>query len=347
MKSEYTYTELLSAIQKHGYALSDYDTNSFTELDGLTGTNIVQLEPSLAKKLFEYNIKIQEYNRTINSNRIKEENKKSAMTPVIELESDYKIRKGHRFIEYVSKQEEPVETTITVFNKDQTLESLFCDLIKDAVTDFYNSQNVSLEEIDSALWHKSFLENLAKSITDFNVSPYLFTNLLREKDPNAQYNDPTIVAIINGDRSNPYPDKIAYIESTMHDGTIKMLPCDLIPSLQYSNVPHYCLKPGLYNDIISANESNEYFIQARETEISVAVLEKNKIKSYEPTDNTFMRIMIPLNNNEVITESGIVPVGAKFETDEIKNEFLETINFSNIRNEKVRYIVLESSDFED
>lgn len=347
MKSEYTYTELLSAIQKHGYALSDYDTNSFTELDGLTGTHIVQLEPSLAKKLFDYNNKIQEYNRTINSNRIKEENKKSAMTPVIELESDYKIRKGHRFIEYVSKQENPVEATITVFDKEHTLETLFCDLIKDAVADFYSSQKIALQEIDSTIWHSAFLNHLGKSIVDYNVSPYLFINLLRGKDPNAQYIDPTIVGITNIDRSKQYPDQIVYIRSVKDSAVIKTFPCDLIPSLQYSNVPHYCLKPGLYNDVISVNESNEYFIQAKETEISIAVLDKNKIKAFEPSNNRFMRIMIPLDNNEDITESGIVPVGARFETDEIKNEFLETINFSNIRNEKVRYIVLESSDFED
>lgn len=347
MKQEYTYTEILDAIKKHNYALSDYDSDSFKELEDLVGTHTIQLDPLLAKKLLEYNFKVQEYNRTINSNRIKEKNKKSAMDPIVELESDYEIRKGHRFIEYVSKQEAPVKTTLTIFNEEQTLGALFCDLIKDAVTDFYSSQNASLKEIDSTVWHKSFLQNLGKSITDFNVSPYLFINLLREKDPNAQYIDPTIIGIINNDRSEQYPDRIAYIRSVENNISLKMFPCDVIPSLQYEGITHYCLRPGLYNDIISVNESNEYFIQAKETEISVAILDGNKIKSYEQSDVPFMRIMIPLDSNENIAESGIVPVGAKFETEEVKNAFLDTIDFSNIRNEKVRYIIFESSDFEE
>ena len=87
--------------------------------------------------------------------------------------------------------------------------------------------------------------------------------------------------------------------------------------------------PGYYKNVMVATTANDGLIQANPINIYTVVLDDDKnICGYKKTDYTFMRITIPLQEN---VPEGIFPMGAAFESDIKKKEFVESIDFGLIQ----------------
>ena len=74
-----------------------------------------------------------------------------------------------------------------------------------------------------------------------------------------------------------------------------------------------------------------------------AILENNKIVDYKPIGFDFMRIGIPVKEEE--PDSGIIPVGVKFDSTNTEDLFITAFNFDYVE-KPTTYIVLEKQDFE-
>lgn len=343
MKSNYTYTEIYTAINKHSYELNaDY---KFPEW---IGTVQVELTPELAKALVEHDNKIQSYKKYKNNNDIGDKDSISTqeLSQKIELEASYEIRKGQRYLEYVSTLDHPVTAEITVYNDNKDPKILFCDLMKDSVTDLYAANNKMIEELDSTIWREQLLSIIKQNMEQNGITKESFIDLLKSKEEleSNSLQEPVLVAIMSKNRKEVFPDKIAFITENFGNTNVNMFSCNLIPSLQ-NKESGYVLKPGCYKNILFATTENDGFIQANPIEIyTVELDESSNIKSYKKTDYTFMRITIPLQEN---VPNGIFPMGALFETDTIKKAFIDSIDFSLMHvYQSVPYIILEEADFE-
>ena len=345
MKLEYTYSEIYNAIKKRGYKIgSNY------EFPKWTGTVHVSLTPALAKALVEHDNKIQSYKKFKNNNAINDKDSSDVkeLSKTIELESSYEIRKGQRYLEHIASLDHDVEVEITVYNDEHDPKALFCDLIKDSVADFYSSNKKNIDTIDNSIWHEQFLQIVKRNIVKNGITKESFIELLKEDEDTEEYQEPILVAILAKNRIQSFPDKIAFIKSgDLNSPTeINFFSCNLIPSMQKDNDIGYFLMPGYYKNVMVATTANDGLIQANPINIYTVVLDNDKnICGYKKTDYTFMRITIPLQEN---VPNGIFPMGAAFESDIKKKEFIESIDFGLIQMyQTIPYIILEEADFED
>lgn len=344
MKPEYTYSEVYDAIKKHDYKLkADYKFPKWT------GTVNITLSPDTAKALVEHDNKIQAYKKYKNNNRIADKDPEYTrdIRTKIELEDTYEIRKGQRYLEFISNLDHGVDVEITVYNDSKDPKILFCDLMKNSVTELYSKNNKILEQLDQEIWRTQLLSIIKEKMEESDITKESFVELLEAKEDfnTIALKEPLMIGIISKDRSKKYPDKIVFVNNVMDlqtNNPMPFIPCDLIPSLQTGI--GYALKPGYYQNVLFATSQDDGFIQANPVAIYTVTLNDNKIQSYEKTDYEFMRITFPLQEDNI---NGIYPMGAAFENDTFKQTFIDSIDFNLMHIYKsIRYIILEDSDFE-
>lgn len=329
-----TYEVLYKTIEKYGYTITTIQKN----FPNFKNRELINLKPEEAKSLLDYNSHLTKNKIYQTQNDHIENNiKNGTWTPEmgeIKLRESFKIWKGVRILKAIAESTTPIDVYIEVLNSENisfndTHTDEICNIIKNAIKTIFEKYNLSFPNLTDEIWKKELIANLK------NLDIMLYTD--NDKEP---LDPPTIIGILNNDRSLEYPDKLCIINGLSNSGEIQFYNCNLFPSIDEERP--LIIKPGEYKNIFSISPNISGLIQCNEIPIYYPILKNDKIEGYETSPFTFMRVSIPVQESK----DGTLPVGAVFENKEIENEFIKNLNTDNIT-DPITYILFDNEEFED
>ena len=339
-----TYEQIKEVLKQKGYSLKAKESipKGWSELKGRT---LVTITPEMAQSLLAHSegltlVLKQQFSKVIDS--IEYGTWTSDMDE-IDLLQNYKLWGRSDLIQAIADGGHPVGVYVNMkednkfgFGDDNTK---ICNLLLTAIKNILKKQNKELPEVDNSIWEEELPKELS---TTLDIT--LYDEYTKQNETIGISTEQILVGVLNPDRTEEFPD-ILYIIDNNSTGEADSFKCNMFPAKERSQ--KILLKPGIYKELFSPDYSSDIglisLIQASPAKMDEAILENNKIVDYKPIGFDFMRIGIPVKEEEL--DSGIIPVGVKFDSTNTEDLFITAFNFDYVE-KPTTYIVLEKQDFE-
>ena len=339
-----TYEQIKEVLKQKGYHL-EAKINIPKGWPKLKGRTLVTITPEMAQSLLAHSesLTIALKQRSSNIfNSIIYGTWTSDMDE-IDLLQNYKLWGRTILITAIANGGHPVDVYVNMkednkfgFGEDN---AKICNLLLTAIKKILKKQNKELPEIENSIWE----EELPKELNEIlDITLYDYIRGIDSSD--IPISEQVLVGVLNPDRTEEFPDTLFIIDNDSIGEAIGFK-CNMFPAKERSQ--KIILKPGIYEDLFSPDYSSDIglisLIQASPAKMDEVILKDNEIIDYKPVDFDFMRIGIPVKEEE--QNSGIIPVGIKFDSTNTEDLFITAFNFDYVE-KPTTYIVLDKRDFE-